>query len=628
MCSVISLSGAITGSFALNSANTDSIQRQFKISFDSNGGEHCDLVYFINGDDIKLPNPKKTGFTFGGWFYDSLFQTPFNSEQTLTQDIVLYAKWIDKPIKIFLDTAKENEFSPLIFNIGDKFNMSYLPDSSLVSDKIINGVSFKFSNWEGNYADVMSNDFTIEDKYYEYHAVYRTPNLDLYSNAYLNDFSTDVGYIDPLHSWTRGEFKLPGNLITVESSTPSIEIWNNKLYLDQKTCLEKGYGSKVLLPYEFTTGLKEYVVETKFTINDMPTLSSTDLDRISSLGCDVGFSVMTGYRLSSGANVAAVVDPYRKSCRIGAIDNDGGKSNIDSVTSMFEFMFGDDFDWSAEHTLKIKHSSLIPSTQSALNNSYLIAYVDGIECFNTKTNLLNKPWYFANNVNGDYIGLSSNLCSTFVSDVKILSLDESSVIYEYDFKTNNPSKFSYLHDCRGSNVGQVDVSNGTLNINSYFRNIDHVKHQIIKMDGTENIKNGYVSFDFKFNNVSSVSKYLGLVIRGDEETNYSMLCLRAGNGNISLMKHTNFNNRRFSSWENEVFLKSYNGALNDGNTHSVSFTFVDNYISLYIDGVSYFNDMPNDKCLFNKKGYIGFLASSASVSIDNLIIYDLGNKLL
>ena len=44
-------------------------------------------------DPITLPYPKREGYAFAGWFYDSACTVPYISKKRLKPNTVLYAKW-------------------------------------------------------------------------------------------------------------------------------------------------------------------------------------------------------------------------------------------------------------------------------------------------------------------------------------------------------------------------------------------------------------------------------------------------------------------------------------------------------------------------------------------------------
>lgn len=59
-------------------------------------------LYPLYGDAIllysELPTPTKQGFRFDGWYRESTFVNKVTTDLTLTQSIILYAKWVALPI--------------------------------------------------------------------------------------------------------------------------------------------------------------------------------------------------------------------------------------------------------------------------------------------------------------------------------------------------------------------------------------------------------------------------------------------------------------------------------------------------------------------------------------------------
>lgn len=68
-----------------------------EVSFELNGGQgHFDTQSILSGQHAVIPSidPVKEGYLFDGWFKDSSFQMPFIPSEMITEDIILYAKWI------------------------------------------------------------------------------------------------------------------------------------------------------------------------------------------------------------------------------------------------------------------------------------------------------------------------------------------------------------------------------------------------------------------------------------------------------------------------------------------------------------------------------------------------------
>lgn len=62
------------------------------ITFDAGDGV-TNKTSYEKGDEISLPNPKKDGYKFEGWYLDPDFKEPFVSSEKVDGDITLYAKW-------------------------------------------------------------------------------------------------------------------------------------------------------------------------------------------------------------------------------------------------------------------------------------------------------------------------------------------------------------------------------------------------------------------------------------------------------------------------------------------------------------------------------------------------------
>lgn len=78
------------------------------ISFDSNGGTAVSSISAPIGTVFELPqNPTKEGFVFDGWYYDNnTFENKFESTIVPSEDIVLYAKWVDYVVTISYEDKK------------------------------------------------------------------------------------------------------------------------------------------------------------------------------------------------------------------------------------------------------------------------------------------------------------------------------------------------------------------------------------------------------------------------------------------------------------------------------------------------------------------------------------------
>lgn len=606
------LTPLVTIAYAVNTNNN--VQKQYKISFESNGGNSLSSIIYINEDEsIKLPTPKKLGYVFGGWYFDNdTFNQPFYvGKSEINKDTTLYAKWVVKTVKVYLDTFNEDEFEPLIYNVGDTFHLSSLPTK--VKNKNYNGISFSFKNWVRGNELPAEEDFVLEDEYYEFHATYGSIDYSIYSKSYETTFDKDYGYIDNNNSWSRGELTLPKAGIGEGSPNQGVFFKNDCLTLNQLTYNGVGYGAKALLPYTITNNLKKYSIETTFKISKQSGLSSEN-----SKASDAGFGIMVGYNNQTGANVEAVVDPISKMVRIAGINNAYAKSSTD-VNKLFSYNITSSLD--EYHKLKVIYNGETPNQAGQLKNSYIEVYFDDVKCWSTKEKTLNKNWFYNNQANGDYIGLCANLCEADVKEVVLKDFEETDILYSIDFsKQNNVfDGWSYLSDSNGANVGQVDIKNGKLHIDSYFKNQSIKKHQAI-YSPSKKLKNFAVTFDFNFGNTSDIDKYLAFMFRGNK-AQYNALFFRCEKGLIQLYKHGEKGNA-YSYWSTATSIKTISNGFKKDN-HHVEVVLKDNYLIINLDDNEIYSNILQDSILYSEEGSIGFLTSACEAFIDNLVIYDL-----
>ena len=70
-------------------------ERKYKVRYESNGGSAVAEQAYYYGQTLRFPDdPKKAGVQFLGWFDKSL-AVEFDCTNAVTDDMVLYAKWID-----------------------------------------------------------------------------------------------------------------------------------------------------------------------------------------------------------------------------------------------------------------------------------------------------------------------------------------------------------------------------------------------------------------------------------------------------------------------------------------------------------------------------------------------------
>ena len=67
---------------------------EYTITYNVNGGNELPQTTISGGSKLNnLPTPTKTGHEFLGWYYDSALENPVDSNDTITRNLTLYAKW-------------------------------------------------------------------------------------------------------------------------------------------------------------------------------------------------------------------------------------------------------------------------------------------------------------------------------------------------------------------------------------------------------------------------------------------------------------------------------------------------------------------------------------------------------
>lgn len=69
--------------------------KAYTLTFNSNGGSAVNSITAEYGSAVAIPTPTKSGYKFGGWFYDTSFKNKFGGTIPPTNK-VLYAKWVEE----------------------------------------------------------------------------------------------------------------------------------------------------------------------------------------------------------------------------------------------------------------------------------------------------------------------------------------------------------------------------------------------------------------------------------------------------------------------------------------------------------------------------------------------------
>lgn len=93
-----------TYTITVNSRNTDlyvnGIERQYTVSFETNGGSSVDAQKMFSGSKVTEPETTREGYKFEGWYSDKALETVWDFDTVVTDDITLYAKWTAIPYTV------------------------------------------------------------------------------------------------------------------------------------------------------------------------------------------------------------------------------------------------------------------------------------------------------------------------------------------------------------------------------------------------------------------------------------------------------------------------------------------------------------------------------------------------
>jgi uncharacterized repeat protein (TIGR02543 family) len=103
--------------FAVTSDITlTAIFNKYFVTFNSNGGSSVDTIFIDKDSKITKPtDPTKAGSVFDAWYKESTFDTKWDfTNDTVTSDITLYAKWLaEYTVKFYVNGKGNSSFSDL-----------------------------------------------------------------------------------------------------------------------------------------------------------------------------------------------------------------------------------------------------------------------------------------------------------------------------------------------------------------------------------------------------------------------------------------------------------------------------------------------------------------------------------
>ena len=125
--------------------------KTYSVSFDTDGGDGMSAVKVEEGQEYQLPVPKRTGYSFEGWYLSEDFSGDAVTSLTVTENVTLYAKWEKlSVITLDLNGGTLDAGTTLYLKSGQviyDFMQAYIPAKS----------GFEFGAWFDGDAELARN---------------------------------------------------------------------------------------------------------------------------------------------------------------------------------------------------------------------------------------------------------------------------------------------------------------------------------------------------------------------------------------------------------------------------------------------------------------------------------------
>ncbi|MDR0541722.1 MAG: InlB B-repeat-containing protein, partial [Dysgonamonadaceae bacterium] len=152
------------------------------VEFNSNGGSTVD-TQIVSGAATEPAVPTKTGYTFGGWYSDMAFTTPYDFATIVSSNIILYAKWTINSYTLTFESNGGSSVAPQTLEYNLKFTTPATPVKA----------SHDFKGW---YID--NETFATP---YNFNTL-ATTNLTVYSKWELHELVLYLPFEDDLNDAT------------------------------------------------------------------------------------------------------------------------------------------------------------------------------------------------------------------------------------------------------------------------------------------------------------------------------------------------------------------------------------------------------------------------------------------
>ncbi|TCJ03807.1 InlB B-repeat-containing protein [Cytobacillus praedii] len=112
--------------------------KKYKVSFDSTGGDSIQNQSVSHGGVAIEPQfPTRPGYTFAGWYTDSIYNTLYNFDTPIVDDKTLYAKWKINQYTVSFDSTGGSKVESLTADYETK----------IIAPKAPTRVGYIFAGW-------------------------------------------------------------------------------------------------------------------------------------------------------------------------------------------------------------------------------------------------------------------------------------------------------------------------------------------------------------------------------------------------------------------------------------------------------------------------------------------------
>ena len=156
--------------------NKDTYTVTFK-GYYADGTDKTETI--IDGEKVANPGTlTKTGYTFGGYYADSNYTTPFEFNTAITTDTTIYVKWTINIYTVTFDSDGGSAVAPQTVEYGGKATK---PADPTKQGHVFKGWTLYGSAY--NFSNPVTKDITLKAKWEEYKV------------SYVFEFRDDTGFI-------------------------------------------------------------------------------------------------------------------------------------------------------------------------------------------------------------------------------------------------------------------------------------------------------------------------------------------------------------------------------------------------------------------------------------------------